>query len=504
MDNIQLNIKTKTSTITIQSTKEKLIKLTYFKSFFDIGEIPNTLDMDLTNFKYDNIDMQIKILFNFLNDNISIPTTIYDYHILLELCDYFGYEKLIIVMNRNINDYCNFMFLVSKPNSDTTLFRTYHKELVTNIHNLYTLFTKTKRMNNFIDVLTKCNYDYIKTKTLNFEHELNNYPLEQCFDIFKNMPSIYDNIPTTFKLYDHIDILNYEPCNKDVYYAPIQKPPQYHIPSLKPDFHNNFARETNNIFDGMDWSNIIIAGGFIFGLVNNVNNSIIDSTDIDMYIYGNDTNKTKNYLLQHLSQYNPYYLISKNIITVIIPSIKYDIQIIIMDNTTPFDIIGSFDLNYVELYYDGDAVYATIDCMYALKYQVAIFNVCKYNVNKRFAKTVLKGLRIAIDDELNKTDVIKKINDVYQYNPKFIEGMKSELFKENVRNVHGVLSYNEFCDTLKQVYGCKGVIRDYTTLTYAYMNKSNFSDYVKKDAIYSTFNNNYYPTLGDKIILHTF
>lgn len=504
MEDIQLNIITVNNTIIIQSTKTKLLKLSYFQSLFEFGEIPKILDVDLLNIKYNIIDKHIIALFDYLNGNNEIKIQIYEYHILLELCDYFGFDNLTKFIVNDIDEYCKTTkFMILLPDNTDTI----KKQILCNIHNLYTLFTNTNKINMLMDLLKLIDTTKIQNvQLLNFNAELSTYPLEQTYNISKNIPTIYDNIPQIFELYNYEQILLYSPSNCETYYYPTTQSPKYDQLSLKSDFHQRFATETNNMFTNMNWSNVIIAGGFIFGLVNNINNSIIQSTDIDMYIYGEDTTTTKNYILQYFSQYDPYYVISKNLITIIIPTMKYDIQLIIMNDTNPTKIIHDFDISYVKLYYDGHTVYSALDCMHALKYQVAIFNKVKINIDKRITKTLMKGLKIEINDEINMMRLTTKKNGVYQYYLDDIENCKKRLFIENIRESYNKIPEDKFIEKIKKLYNCVGVIRDYTILTYATMVKSSFDEYCnyKHTKVNNMRNNNYYPTLGDTIILHFF
>ena len=72
------------------------------------------------------------------------------------------------------------------------------------------------------------------------------------------------------------------------------------------EFIKLFNEETKNVFLDIDWSNIIIAGGFIFGLLNKMQNSIIPSTDIDIFVYGDSLiiQKKVRYLLNYFNKYN--------------------------------------------------------------------------------------------------------------------------------------------------------------------------------------------------------
>ena len=124
---------------------------------------------------------------------------------------------------------------------------------------------------------------------------------------------------------------------------------------------------TNNLLKTMDWSNVVIAGGFIYGLLSP--SSMLAESDIDLFIYG-DTEQIREqkcqYLMNHFKDAKPYYIINKSVITIIIPTINRDIQIIVTDKKSSSDITNNFDLNYTRCFYNGEIVMCSEDCIYAL------------------------------------------------------------------------------------------------------------------------------------------
>lgn len=482
MSTITVNITyNNNDTLTVNTTKDKLLKLEYFNSFFEFGETPEIINMSLNNFKYDNIQQPLKVLFEYLETETKIETTtkqfilsnndkdgtyyvafntslnlpIYEYYILLELSDYFGFSMLNHVIKLDAFRYHNFITSYCKTKkvlgshylnytvkgkldniyTDQDLIEKYiwiviYDELKQNIYKLHTLYNNldfNKYFSNirnwYIEIPKLYENFYIANDKLEnptkfvfakriLDDDLKKYPLDAILNTYKTC-NIYYDPQIMFKIYDYYDILAYEPTKCEKYHTDNYTTPIYGIPSIKSNFNELFATETNNMFDNFDWSNIIIAGGFVFGLMNNVCNSIIDSTDIDMYVYGKqsgsgsekDVIATRNYILQYFEQYGANYVISKQLITIVIPTIKYDIQLIIMDDTTPKDIVTAFDINFTELYYDGKDVYTSLNCMYALKYQVAVFNKNERNLDIRICKTLMKGLRIQVNNYANNSEL---------------------------------------------------------------------------------------------------
>lgn len=191
-----------------------------------------------------------------------------------------------------------------------------------------------------------------------------------------------------------------------------------------------FKKETNNMFNNFNWANVILSGGFLYGLINNLNNSLNDSSDIDLFVYGaNDSiiNDKVLYIIKYFQEYNPYYIVRGQVINIVIPDFKYDIQIIFFGNhKTPQQIISTFDFNYVSMYYNGNEVYCTFDCLIGLKYSMAILNlknVLKSKLEFRLFKSILKGLHIKYTKKINckmikneKIYMDKISNDVNEVN----------------------------------------------------------------------------------------
>jgi hypothetical protein len=197
------------------------------------------------------------------------------------------------------------------------------------------------------------------------------------------------------------------------------------------EFMEKFSVSTNDMFKNIDWSNMIISGGFIFGLLNTPSNSIISGSDIDIFVYSNDENVRKDkwaYLMEYFSGFGAKYVNNNGIISIVIKDIKYDIQIILMNECKPSDIIKGFDLNYVKLYFDGFNVIANVDCLFGFKYQIAICDF-KYleKLDKRIAKTILKGLDIMCCSDIDNWCKLFDSNKILD-----AESIKSDMEKLSI------------------------------------------------------------------------
>jgi len=246
------------------------------------------------------------------------------------------------------------------------------------------------------------------------------------------------------------------------------------------DFINSFHTKTNNIFVEFDWTNVVLAGGFLYGLIDNVSNSILPGSDIDLFVFGEPDvieNKTKQ-LLNYFSKFNPYYVVNSKVITVIIPKLNYDIQIISFDNhPTELSIISKFDYNYVKLYFNGNDIYCTLDNLLAFKYKIAMLtfneNQKEYMVTTRIYKTLLKGLKIKFDEHIRNPCIANKC--IMMDNLHDNDQIKSNIIKSvSIRKLIPHLENHEVTQLIKSYYKTQNVFTNINQIKFN--NKENIEN----------------------------
>lgn len=397
----------------LKSTKEKLMQCEYFKSLFmDIDDIGDTIDVDLSKFGFDDIYHQVHLLFTCINDDMNFHFTVDNYMLkLIAVCDFFGadfmYRKIDAGIEKYINDICRYIIKDKKKLYDKFI------EDIVDIYDIFKMRGKMDKFRMICDIINMYDTDMI------INLDIHVVPIYKCYDIFKSIPNKCPK--KAYEIFEYYNELEYTKLYNTEYQHKlynivaqtfgdivIEPKTNYGTNSVLSygEFMDNFNKHTDNIFDGIDWNNMVIAGGFIFGLLNNVSNSIIPSTDIDIFVYSKDENVRKDkwyYLMEFFSKLKPVYVNKQGIVNIISPIFKYNIQIIMVNEGTPYDIINSFDLNYVKLYYDGFNVNASIDCMFGCKYQIAICECIHYHkFNFRLFKTILKGLNIMLNNEIDQ------------------------------------------------------------------------------------------------------
>ena len=339
---------------------------------------------------------------------------------------------------------------------------------------------------------------------------LKQIPLEDCYNlsqIDKKLITLEHNI---FKLYDFYDILNYETSNWDTFHINDVEH-KYEIGKKciksKDDVLKDFETKTKGIFKGMCWNNVILAGGFTFGLVNNLHNSLISSTDIDLFIYNdvddideNNGTSTVQNILKHFSQFNPYYITRGKVITLIIPDFEYDIQIIPTSKKSPREIIESFDFSYVKMYYDGNDIYTTLDGLIGLKNAITIYKPQEEN-NKittiRLYKAIVKGLKIRYNGDIKNKYIDNKNIDfdgLHNNDEVKLALNKAHIVKKLMNHVSGY----ELIPIIQTYYKSKNVTTKLNSNGYPIYDNDSHNEYVdsSKDE-YGLFSDKY--TLKNKI-----
>lgn len=172
------------------------------------------------------------------------------------------------------------------------------------------------------------------------------------------------------------------------------------------DFLNIFNKETYNYFDNFDFSNVVIAGGFICGCLTN--NISIDS-DIDIFLYGlnkNDFNEKICKIIYFFSDKNPNNRIikTKNTVTIYFNYPNRPIQIILHENKTIEDCVLQFDNDYCKIIYNGTNLYCSektflsISNNYILLNDVIITTSSFDSVKSRLIKYFNRNIKICIDN----------------------------------------------------------------------------------------------------------
>jgi len=318
-------------------------------------------------------------------------------------------------------------------------------EFLDNINYVYFVF-KTFELEIVFDQVVNTISDMMRKldiKEHTFSNKLANLiPFDELYNLKKTLNGKIKIHFEDIRLYDSYNIMNYEESDEfklfkiNGFNHIKNNITGTHAIKPKEEFEKLWKLETGNIFDGFNWDNIVLSGGFLYGLVSTSQTGIINSTDIDLFIYDappddglddefdddiDDTDKdnidknTYNDIikksLNHFSKFNPFYVKRGGVVTIIIPGFKYDIQLIPSTKSTPYDIINDFDFNYIKMFYDGSDIYIDFDAFIGLKYNLAIYNDKNELKSDRLYKAIVKGFDIVYDDKIKHNCIDNKIID---------------------------------------------------------------------------------------------
>ena len=462
--------------------------------------------------------------YNFFFNDKSIP--LHDIYMIIPICNYLIMDKILdqisIILDKymdyiinlihlddfdlmsdnndeNIKTFDMFNFFELKFNKLTSLYKdeliNESKKIKRNLvlNNFFSNLSKiflTFHLTNKLDKLDYCLTLY-KSSIENFDNysnlnckipeiglvEIHNDEFINCLSIeeyynYIKLVSIIQPVEKKVNLTIYDDQLNFEYPSMETFEEKlIDSNLILNQQTLRTfnEFIELFNKITNNIFNNVCWDNMIITGDFIFELLNNLQKSISDSTDIEIFVYSNDEQIKKQkvkYLLDYFDQFKPIYIIKNSAIILLIKLINFDIKIICSEYDSPFQIIENFDLNYVQIYFDGKNIFCDSDALLAFKYQLALIK--KKNIDKmKIYKTLEKGLFIKKEPDLKIDDlkILSKKMNIYSNKSKII------------RNLMNILQINDLIFIIKSYYKCKNVSTDYN-LSFEKINYSgNFETY---------------------------
>jgi len=385
---------------------------------------------------------------HFFDDPLIENIGISRFFVILQLNNYFMFDTITKLINKSVTHFRrHLIFIMNAKNYDDskisylTLVVKKYAEIDVNISSIlqelfiykkitmanefmdelnyvFLLFQMMDKLDVFDDIMQEINNQKLLSKKIELKHfDVKNDMY--VFDVADSIGSIklYDNYLFLQKIKNIITLKNEELCLFDYYDMLFYEEHQFkvineqtfekkHMIITKKECDIKFRKLTNNLFDEFEWSNVVVAGGFIYGILDNAYDSIIDSTDIDLFVYG-DSDVVKNkitYINKYFEKYAPYYVVNKSVITIIIKSFRFDIQIIPTNKFVPFDIINEFDFSYVMLYYNGTNIFTNINGLVSIKHKIAIRINEKNNINDRGHKAIKKGLEL-VDSNLADFDI---------------------------------------------------------------------------------------------------
>uniref|UniRef100_A0A6B2KWG6 Poly [ADP-ribose] polymerase n=1 Tax=Arcella intermedia TaxID=1963864 RepID=A0A6B2KWG6_9EUKA len=212
------------------------------------------------------------------------------------------------------------------------------------------------------------------------------------------------------------------------------------------EFTRNFEEFTGGVLKGIDWDNILVAGGGVLGPLLNINEetrkkSFADS-DIDIFIYGltpeEATNKMEEifYVIQSNTNASGEIIRSRNAVTIVGQYPIRHIQIILRIYKSPSEILMGFDIDCCCVGYDGETVWALPRAARAIanKFNMVDLSRRSLTYESRLYKYAKRGFAVAVPGLMRHL-----INpELYSKRPWQVNGLaKLLLFEHALTNPEG-------------------------------------------------------------------
>lgn len=166
---------------------------------------------------------------------------------------------------------------------------------------------------------------------------------------------------------------------------------------------NTFMKRFEDVFSyEFDWSNVLVAGGIISGLVDgSYDEKTYENSDIDIFVYGSTVNELHSNmervyddLVEQL--YNEggtiysFVYNHTNIVTILSTSYNRPIQLIGYYTDDPHNILNNFDMSHLQIGYNGSNLLMTSAFVNAI--ECGVSHIMKNSIYAyRFAKAYKRG-----------------------------------------------------------------------------------------------------------------
>eukprot|EP00759_Apiculatamorpha_spiralis_P025663 PhF_6_TR29068/c0_g1_i1/m.42362 len=185
------------------------------------------------------------------------------------------------------------------------------------------------------------------------------------------------------------------------------------IPSYA-DFTSRLNRFTQNQLEGMDWSNVFMAGGGVLACMmheKSGNGEGFKASDIDLFLYGlSDADAIKKIeeiynlvsqnRIKHHSVLNTDIVRTQHAVTIVGTYPLRHIQIVLRMYVSPAEVLLGFDVDACTVGYTGDGVFATPRARRSLNKQINIVDMTRRSLTYevRLFKYSKRGFAVAIPD----------------------------------------------------------------------------------------------------------
>eukprot|EP01112_Ceratiomyxa_fruticulosa_P018058 TRINITY_DN5726_c0_g1_i2.p1 TRINITY_DN5726_c0_g1~~TRINITY_DN5726_c0_g1_i2.p1 ORF type:complete len:905 (-),score=210.35 TRINITY_DN5726_c0_g1_i2:202-2916(-) len=221
------------------------------------------------------------------------------------------------------------------------------------------------------------------------------------------------------------------------------------------EFHERWKTFTNGLLEGLDWNNVFIAGGAVQACLLTRNIEEYQSSDIDMFFYGMNSDAEANNKLRHI-----YDVIQNNVqknakkdvqqvgfsrfkkgsegvvvvrsfraVTILGEYPNRHVQIILRHYRSPAEVLLGFDIDSCTVGFDGNRVWAMERFQRAITKGYNLVNETRRSLTyeTRLLKYSKRGFAVAVPD-LDKARVDRELFN--RWDLKNIQGMSKLLLYE--------------------------------------------------------------------------
>lgn len=195
-------------------------------------------------------------------------------------------------------------------------------------------------------------------------------------------------------------------------------------------FPNKWQKLTLGLLDGIDWSNLFLAGGSVNKLLNPKFDQFPVNTDLDLFLMGDPEqqqiklNQLISWFLDKYDGQKIYFGIHRSVINLWVEDLPRMIQIVSSNTRSIFETLCRFDLTHCQLAYDGTNFQATTAALITLQTGISEQqNMIDINSNYyRLFKAQQVGYHLVLDGKVAAKfaqldeNQLNKFKNNYNYN----------------------------------------------------------------------------------------
>lgn len=211
------------------------------------------------------------------------------------------------------------------------------------------------------------------------------------------------------------------------------------------EFERRFRAFTCGIFDGMDWSNLFLAGGAVLACVlpEAEGSGGFAGSDLDLFVYGLDSEEAANARVRHVhetirrnAQSRGHLVRTNRAVTILGEHPVRHVQIILRLYASPTEVLLGFDIDACCIGFDGRRVLCLERCALALARRRVVVNPARRSLTyePRLLKYARRGFALQVPG-LRKPDIDPQLFRPPMPDPQRLQGLRKLLLYEYQQRV---------------------------------------------------------------------